>query len=87
MECRDRPHKRRFGAADVVGHRRGFGRDSILVERHWPVLFAGAGDHLGAFPAFSLLRSNIAGLAGATSFTDTNAVGAAPRFYRVRVEQ
>ncbi len=43
--------------------------------------------NLGAFPAFSLLRSNIAGLAGTTSWTDTNAVGAAPRFYRVRVEQ
>ncbi len=42
---------------------------------------------MGAAPDFSLLRSNIAGLAGATSFTDTNAVGATPRFYRVRVQQ
>ncbi|MGD0259994.1 MAG: thrombospondin type 3 repeat-containing protein [Verrucomicrobiota bacterium] len=43
--------------------------------------------NLGASPAFFLLGSNIAGLAGATTFTDTNAVGAAPRFYRVLVEQ
>jgi hypothetical protein len=42
---------------------------------------------LGGRPAFSLLRSNIAGLVGATTFIDTNSVGAAPRFYRVRVEQ
>jgi len=41
---------------------------------------------LGAVPAFSLLRSNIAGLPGTTSFTDTNALGSAPCFYRVRVE-
>jgi hypothetical protein len=43
--------------------------------------------NLGAFPVFSLLGSNITGLAGATTFTDTNVVGAAPRFYRVRVAQ
>jgi hypothetical protein len=43
--------------------------------------------NLDASPAFFLLSSNIAGLAGATTFTDTNAVGAAPRFYRVIVEQ
>jgi hypothetical protein len=42
--------------------------------------------NLGAAPAFSLLRSNIAGLPGTTSFTDTNALGSAARFYRVRVE-
>jgi hypothetical protein len=42
---------------------------------------------LGAPLAFSVLQSNIAGQAGTTSFTDTNAVTAAPRFYRVRVEQ
>ena len=42
--------------------------------------------NLGAVPAFSLLCSNIAGLPGTTRFTDTNALGSAPRFYRVRVE-
>jgi hypothetical protein len=31
-------------------------------------------------------RSDIAGLPGTTSFTDTHALGSAPRFYRVRVE-
>ena len=41
---------------------------------------------LGASPAFSLLRSNIAGQSGTTSFTDTNAVSGPPPFYRVRVE-
>jgi len=41
---------------------------------------------LGAAPAFSVLQSNIAGLTGTNSWTDTNAVGATQRFYRVRVE-
>jgi hypothetical protein len=35
---------------------------------------------------FSVLRSNLAGLPGTTSFTDTN-VATSPRFYRVRVEE
>ena len=43
--------------------------------------------NLGGVPAFSVLQSNIAGLPGTTSWTDTNGVGSAPRFYRVRVEQ
>ena len=42
--------------------------------------------NLGAAPAFSVLQSNILGRAGTTSSTDTNALGSAPRFYRVRVE-
>ena len=42
--------------------------------------------NLGAAPAFSVLQSNLPGLAGTTSWTDTNAPGSAPRFYRVRVE-
>ncbi len=37
--------------------------------------------------SFSLLQSNIVGLAEITSFTDTNTTDGAPRFYRVRVEQ
>jgi hypothetical protein len=43
--------------------------------------------NLGASSAFSMLRSNVAGLAGTTTFTDSNSMGAAPRFYRVRVAQ
>jgi hypothetical protein len=42
--------------------------------------------NLGTSPAFSLLGSNIAGLAATTTFTDTNAVSALPRFYRVSVQ-
>ncbi len=39
-----------------------------------------------ALPAFALAQSNIAGLPEATSWTDTNAGGAGPFYYRVRAE-
>jgi hypothetical protein len=42
--------------------------------------------NLGSLPAFSVLRSNIAGLPGTTSWTDTDAVESRPRFYRVRAQ-
>jgi hypothetical protein len=43
--------------------------------------------NLGAAPPFSLLTSNIVGQANATGYTDTNAIGTGPFFYRVGVQQ
>ena len=43
--------------------------------------------NLSTAPAFFVLQSNIAGLPDEISWTDTNSAGAAPRFYRVRVQQ
>ena len=42
--------------------------------------------HLGVQPSFLVLETNLAGLAGTTSYTDTNAVGPGPFFYRVGVQ-
>ena len=41
--------------------------------------------NLGGAPTFSVLRSNLPGLPGTTSWTDTNAPVASPSFYRLRV--
>ena len=41
--------------------------------------------NLGGPPAFSVLRSNLLGLPGTTSWTDTNAPVSSPRFYQLRV--
>jgi hypothetical protein len=42
--------------------------------------------NLNSAPAFSVLKSNLTGLPGTTSWTDTNHPAAGPRYYRVRVE-
>jgi len=49
--------------------------------------FLQSGTNLGVHPAFSTIQSNILGQAGTTTFTDTNAVGKGPFFYRVGVQQ
>lgn len=41
---------------------------------------------LSVHPAFSLIDSNIVGQSGTTSYTDTNAIGNGPFFYRVGVQ-
>jgi len=42
--------------------------------------------NLGAMPPFSLLTNKLVGQPGTTSFTDTNATGPGPFFYRVGVQ-
>jgi hypothetical protein len=42
--------------------------------------------NLTAQPAFTTIQTNLVGNLGSTSYTDTNAVGAGPYFYRVGVQ-
>jgi hypothetical protein len=42
--------------------------------------------NLAAASPFSLLTSNLVGQAGTTTYTDTNAFGPGPSFYRVGVQ-
>jgi len=43
--------------------------------------------YLGTQPSFLPLAANIIGRPGKTTFTDTNAVGVGPFFYRVGVQE
>lgn len=48
--------------------------------------FLERGTALGSQPAFSIIQTNIPGLTGETSFTDTNVLGSDSFFYRVGVQ-
>jgi hypothetical protein len=49
--------------------------------------FLQRGTGVGGQPPFLPLAANIVGQPGTTTFTDTNAVGAGPFFYRVGVQE
>ena len=49
--------------------------------------FLERGTNPGVNPPFSTLATNIVGQPSTTTFTDTNAVGPGPFFYRVGVHQ
>ena len=53
--------------------------DSVSGVNYW----LERGTNLGS--SFTLLATNLLGQPGATAFTDTNAPGAGPCFYRVGV--
>ncbi len=48
--------------------------------------FLECGTNLSALPCFMCVATNIVGQTGTTSYTDTNATGAGPFFYRVGVQ-
>ena len=66
------------GASGVIVSWQSVGGLNYFLER---------GTDLGAQPPFLPLATNIVGQPGTTTFTDTNAVGAGPFFYRVGVQE
>ena len=73
--CRHRSHQRALGVAPALGDARRHQRDRELAERGRGELLPGAQHEPGDSP-FTPLATNIAGQAGTTSYTDTNAAGA-----------
>ncbi|MBI3416974.1 MAG: hypothetical protein HY043_16910, partial [Verrucomicrobia bacterium] len=66
------------------------GAPGVIVS--WPSVsglnyFLERSTHLRAQPSFLPLATDIVGQAGTTTFTDTNALGAGPFFYRVGVRE
>jgi hypothetical protein len=48
--------------------------------------FLNRSTNLAASPSFVNVATNLVGQAGTTSYTDTNALGAGPYFYRIGVQ-
>lgn len=66
------------GGSGVIVSWQSVSRVNYFLER---------GSHLGVLTPFLVVATNIVGQAGTTTFTDTNAVGAGPFFYRVGVHE
>ena len=67
-------------------------QDSAGVKVSWESVtnqtyFLERSTNLGVNPAFRLLATNLVGWSGTTTFTDTNAPLASPRFYRVGTQR
>ena len=77
------------GPAPVLLQLPGFDPGSVTLT--WSSVsnrtyFVQRATNLAPAPSFSLLQTNITGLSGTTSFTDTNPPASAPAFYRVGVQ-
>ena len=66
------------GVPGVIVSRQSVKGRNYFIER---------GANLGALPPFLPVATDIIGQPGATTFTDTNAFGAGPFFYRVGVQK